>query len=96
VGTYSFPILVRRISNTVGRKGVSVPGRRPGRGRRCVPIRLIGPTRNRLRQNGFRTMKDIGRVIGRRILSRLSVTGFCSGFGTNVAVLTESSGWMHP
>jgi len=96
VGTYSFPIRVRRISNTVGRKYVSVPGRQPGRGRRCAPIRLIGPTRNRLRQNGFRTMKDIGRVIGRRVLNRLSVTGFCSGFGTNAAVLLALSRWTHP
>lgn len=66
---------------------------RPGRGRRCEPIRTIVPTRSRVRGPGLKPIVVTGCGIGRHIPSKQSVTGYCSGSGTDFTVHAGLSRW---
>ena len=79
MGDISFPIRVRRIRVTVGRRHASGPGRRSGSVGRWSAIRLTGPIRSRARQIGRAGTPITGSITERRILSRRSATGIAEG-----------------
>ena len=92
-GDILFPVRVRRISVTVGRRNASRPGRRHGSGKRWREIRIIVPIRSRARLIGYAGTPITGSVTERHILSRRSATGICRRFGTNAVVRELLSRW---
>jgi hypothetical protein len=64
VGVYSVPILESKTSAIVARRGVNVPGKTSGNGKRWQPIRTIGPTSGIARKNGTGVIPITGATIG--------------------------------
>ena len=85
-GDISFPILDRRTLGTAGSMTVSEPERRRGKGKRCMTIRIIGPTRSDVSRIGVRLVPITGRNTVRSILIRRSAIVTISECGTESAM----------